>query len=53
MERHVDEVLRVKGREVASISPEATVLAAVRSMNEKRIGSWFAGSIRRRCGSGS
>ncbi|HBQ14211.1 MAG: CBS domain-containing protein [Sandaracinaceae bacterium] len=39
MERHVDEVLRVKGREVASISPEATVLAAVRSMNEKRIGS--------------
>ena len=36
MERHVDEVLRVKGREVASISPEATVLAAVRSMNEKR-----------------
>ncbi len=35
----VAEVLRVKGCEVATISPEASVLEAAREMNARRIGS--------------
>lgn len=39
MEHQVKALLKHKGREVHSISPDATVSEAVRAMNEKKIGA--------------
>ncbi|NOZ95573.1 MAG: CBS domain-containing protein [Acidobacteria bacterium] len=39
MEHQVKALLKHKGREVHSISPDATVSDAVRAMNEKKIGA--------------